>query len=203
MLKTSVKKYSIITLSQIIVGIGVGFVVKSGMGNDPLGVMVSGISKQTGVSFCTVSNLVALTIVLFMLLFYRKRLSLTTLISALVIGWTVDPVVSLLSGFNVPVIVNNIIYPIVGCLILSVGVGMCLAMNYGAASTDNLILMICDFTNKPYSFACTLCYIMFFAIGFVLKGVWGYATLLSILLNGRLIDFFTKQFDWLNRWTEA
>ena len=203
MLKTSVKKYSIITLSQIIVGIGVGFVVKSGMGNDPLGVMVSGISKQTGVSFGTVSNLVALTIVLFMLLFYRKRLSLTTLISALVIGWTVDPVVSLLSGFNVPVIVNNIIYPIVGCLILSVGVGMCLAMNYGAASTDNLILMICDFANKPYSFACTLCYIMFFAIGFVLKGVWGYATLLSILLNGRLIDFFTKQFDWLNRWTEA
>ena len=144
MLKTSVKKYLIITLSQIIVGIGVGFVVISGMGNDPLGVMVSGISKQTGVSFGTVSNLVALTIVLFMLLFYRKRLSLTTLISALVIGWTVDPVVSLLSGFNAPVIVNNVIYPIVGCLILSVGVGMCLAMNYGAASTDNLILMICD-----------------------------------------------------------
>ena len=40
------KKYFIVILSQIIVGIGASFLVTSGMGNDPMGVMVSGLSQK-------------------------------------------------------------------------------------------------------------------------------------------------------------
>ena len=66
------KKYFIVILSQIIVGIGASFLVTSGMGNDPMGVMVSGLSQKFGVMFGTMSNIVNFIIFLILFIFYSR-----------------------------------------------------------------------------------------------------------------------------------
>ena len=40
-----IKKYLIVIIGQVIIGIGCAFMVTSGQGNDPMGVMVSGFSQ--------------------------------------------------------------------------------------------------------------------------------------------------------------
>ncbi|MBQ8604876.1 MAG: hypothetical protein IJ410_08575 [Oscillospiraceae bacterium] len=198
------KKYLIVTIGQIIIGIGCAFLVTSGMGNDPMGVMVSGFSRLSGIPFGTMTNIVSAVLFVLLLIFYRKRLALSTVITVFAIGWTIDPVCVLLNAVNAPVFINNYIYPVVGCVIISIGVAFYLSIDFGASITDNVILMISDMANKPYSFGCYILYAIYVAIGILTGGVWGYATILGLVLNGKLIDlmspFFVKTVAvWANK----
>ena len=199
-----IKKYLIVIIGQIIIGIGCAFMVKSGMGNDPMGVMVSGFSQLSGIPFGTMTNIVSVILFIALLIFYRKRLAFTTVITVFVIGWTIDPVVALLNNFTVPTAVNNFVYPVVGCLIISVGVAFYLCLDFGASITDNVILMISDLAGKTYAFGCYVLYAIYVAIGIVTGGVWGYATILSLVLNGKIIDMLLPVFSksvavWANK----
>ena len=188
------KKYFIVILSQIIVGIGASFLVISGMGNDPMGVMVSGLSQKFGVMFGTMSNIVNFIIFLILLIFYRKRITLTTLITVFVPGWSINRMLELWSVVNLPSAVIKFIFPLIGCLIISAGVALCLCLDFGAGIMDNLILMIGDIFNKTYAFGCYICYAVFFTVGLLLGGVWGYATVAALVLNGKVIDFLIPKF---------
>ena len=188
------KKYFIVILSQIIVGIGSSFLVTSGMGNDPMGVMVSGLSQKFGVMFGTMSNIVNFIIFLILLIFYRKRITLTTLITVFVPGWSINRMLELWSVVNLPSAVIKFIFPLIGCLIISAGVALCLCLDFGAGIMDNLILMIGDIFNKTYAFGCYICYAVFFTVGLLLGGVWGYATVAALVLNGKVIDFLIPKF---------
>lgn len=188
------KKYFIVILSQIIVGIGASFLVTSGMGNDPMGVMVSGLSQKFGVMFGTMSNIVNFIIFLILLIFYRKRITLTTLITVFVPGWSINRMLKLWSVVNLPSAVIKFIFPLIGCLIISAGVALCLCLDFGAGIMDNLILMIGDIFNKTYAFGCYICYVVFFTVGLLLGGVWGYATVVALVLNGKVIDFLIPKF---------
>ena len=188
------KKYFIVILSQIIVGIGASFLVISGMGNDPMGVMVSGLSQKFGVMFGTMSNIVNFIIFLILLIFYRKRITLTTLITVFVPGWSINRMLELWSIVNLPSAVMKFIFPLIGCLIISAGVALCLCLDFGAGIMDNLILMIGDIFNKTYAFGCYICYAVFFTVGLLLGGVWGYATVAALVLNGKVIDFLIPKF---------
>lgn len=188
------KKYFIVILSQIIVGIGASFLVTSGMGNDPMGVMVSGLSQKFGVIFGTMSNIVNFIIFLILLIFYRKRITLTTLITVFVPGWSINRMLELWSVVNLPSAFIKFIFPLMGCLIISAGVALCLCLDFGAGIMDNLILMIGDIFNKTYAFGCYICYAVFFTVGLLLGGVWGYATVVALVLNGKVIDFLIPKF---------
>ena len=188
------KKYFIVILSQIIVGIGASFLVTSGMGNDPMGVMVSGLSQKFGVMFGTMSNIVNFIIFLILLIFYRKRITLTTLITVFVPGWSINRMLELWSVVNLPSAVIKFIFPLMGCLIISAGVALCLCLDFGAGIMDNLILMIGDIFNKTYAFGCYICYAVFFTVGLLLGGVWGYANVVALVLNGKVIDFLIPKF---------
>ncbi len=199
-----IKKYLIVIIGQIIIGTGCAFMVKSGMGNDPMGVMVSGFSQMTGIAFGTMTNIVSFILFAALLVFYRKRLAFSTLITVFVIGWTIDPVVAILNGISVPTVVNNFVYPVIGCIIISLGVAFYLCIDFGASITDNVILMISDLAGKTYSFGCYVLYAIYVAIGMVTGGVWGYATILSLVLNGKLIDMLLPMFTktvavWANK----
>ena len=45
------KKYLIVVIGQVIIGIGCAFMITSGQGNDPMGVMISGFSQLANISF--------------------------------------------------------------------------------------------------------------------------------------------------------
>ena len=198
------KKYMIVIIGQIIIGIGCAFMVTSGMGNDPMGVMVSGFSQMFSIPFGTMTNIISFAIFAVMFVFYRKRLTFTTIITVFVIGWTIDPVCAILNKINAPVFVNNYAYPLIGCIIISIGVAFYLCIDFGAGITDNVILMIGDLTHKSYAFGCYSLYAVYVIIGVLTGGVWGYATVLGLVLNGKIIDMlipvFTKSVAvWANK----
>lgn len=202
--KVLIKKYLVVFIGQVIIGTGCAFLVSAGMGNDPMGVMVSGISKHIGLSFGTVTNLANFVMFVGLLLFYRKRLSLTTLITVVVVGWTIDPVAAFLGGMHSPEIVVKGLYPIIGCVVISLGVAFYLCIDFGASITDNVILMIGDLAHKSYAFGCYTLYIIYFSLGLLFGGVWGYATLMTLLLNGKMIDALTPVFRRsVARWAQS
>ena len=198
------KKYLIVVIGQVIIGIGCAFMITSGQGNDPMGAMISGFSRLANIPFGTMNNIFSFAVFAFMLLVYRKRLTFTTLITVFVIGWTIDPVNIILAGVSVPEAIVKFVYPLIGCIIISFGVAFYLCIDFGASITDNVILMIGDLTGKTYAFGCYILYAVYAAIGLLTGGVWGYATFMSLILNGKIIDtlipVFTKSVAvWANK----
>ncbi|MBE6865857.1 MAG: hypothetical protein E7492_02725 [Ruminococcaceae bacterium] len=198
------KKYLIVIIGQIIIGIGCAFMVTSGQGNDPMGVMVSGFSQMFDIPFGTMTNIISFIIFAVLLVVYRKRLTLTTLITVFVIGWTIDPVNKLLAVINASEMVVKFAYPLIGCIIISIGVAFYLCIDFGASITDNVILMIADLTGKSYAVGCYSLYAVYTLIGVITGGVWGYATVLGLLLNGKIIDILIPVFSksvavWANK----
>ncbi len=198
------KKYLIVIIGQIIIGIGCAFMVTSGQGNDPMGVMVSGFSQMFDIPFGTMTNIISFIIFAVLLVVYRKRLTLTTLITVFVIGWTIDPVNKLLAVVNAPEMMVKFAYPLIGCIIISIGVAFYLCIDFGASITDNVILMIADLTGKSYAVGCYSLYAVYTLIGVITGGVWGYATVLGLLLNGKIIDSLIPVFSksvavWANK----
>ena len=64
--------------------------------------------------------------------------------------------------------------------------------------------MISDLSKKSYAFGCYTTYAIYVAIGVVTGGVWGYATILGLLLNGKIIDAMIPVFGksvavWANK----
>ena len=199
-----IKKYLIILIGQIIIGIGVAFMITSGMGNDPMGVMVSGFSRLANIPFGTMNNIVSFVIFAAMLIFYRKRITFTTLITVFAIGWTIDPVCALLNTISTPEMVVKFVYPLIGCIVISIGVAFYLCIDFGAGISDNLILMISDLSHKSYAFGCYTTYAIYVAIGVLTGGVLGYATVLGLVLNGKIIDTLIPVFAksvavWANK----
>ena len=198
------KKYLIVIIGQIIIGIGCAFMVTSGQGNDPMGVMVSGFSQMFDIPFGTMTNIISFIIFAVLLVVYRKRLTLTTLITVFVIGWTIDPVNKILAVVNAPEMMVKFAYPLIGCIIISIGVAFYLCIDFGAGITDNVILMIADLTGKSYAVGCYSLYAVYTLIGVITGGVWGYATVLGLLLNGKIIDSLIPVFSksvavWANK----
>ncbi|MEG1863286.1 MAG: hypothetical protein RR198_06715 [Oscillospiraceae bacterium] len=196
--------YLVVVISQMVIGVGVGMIVFSNMGNDPMGVFISGLSGKTGISFGAMTNIYSLAVFVFLLIFYRKRLSLTTLITAVAVGFAIEPVLKFLRLFTFPTFVNNYIFPILGCGVVGLGVACYLCLDMGASITDNLILFICDITKRGYPFGCYLIYFIYFTIGLLLGGVWGYATLVSLFFTGRVVDFLMPKFkNTIGKWVFA
>ena len=198
------KKYLIVVIGQMMIGIGCAFMITSGMGNDPMGVMISGLSSTFSIPFGTMNNIFCAVVFALMAIFYRKRLTLATLITVFVIGWTIDPVNAILATLTVPEMIIKFVYPLLGCVIISVGVAFYLSIDFGASITDNIILMIADLSGKSYAFGCYLLYVIYVAVGLLTGGVWGYATVLGLVLNGKLVDSLIPVFAksvavWANK----
>ncbi|MEG1782187.1 MAG: hypothetical protein RR253_02935, partial [Oscillospiraceae bacterium] len=116
----------------------------------------------------------------------------------------IEPVLKFLRLFTFPTFVNNYIFPILGCGVVGLGVACYLCLDMGASITDNLILFICDITKKGYPFGCYLIYFIYFTIGLLLGGVWGYATLVSLFFTGRVVDFLMPKFkNTIGKWVFA
>ena len=196
--KKQIAPYILIAINQLIIGIGAAFLVASDMGNEPVGVFFSGVSKQTGLSFGTVTTLFNVGFFFAFLIFYRKRISITTLISASCVGLLIDGTVELLLNANLNINIVKYIFPFIGVTIVGIFIASTLALDLGASVADNIILAIGDITKKGYTINGYIFNGLFFTIGLLLGGTFGYATIVSFILTSIIIEFSIPKFKKLH-----
>lgn len=117
-------------------GIGIGLMVRAGIGIAPWDVLTQGLSKQTGLSFGLLTNLIGLVVLLWWIPI-RQRPGLGTVLNVLLIGPSAQFALWLFPPFDV--LWQQIPAFVIGLSVLALATGMYIGANFGPGPRDGLM----------------------------------------------------------------
>lgn len=172
-------------------GIGIGLMLRSGLGLPPWDVLHQGLAAQIGLTVGIWSILVSFVVLAFWIPL-RERYGIGTLLNAIVIGVMIDVTTAV-----VPEAPNTwwaAGMMLVGILLIAVTSGMYIGANLGPGPRDGLMTAI---VRRGPSIRLTrvIMEVTVLVIGVLLGGTFGIGTILYALLMGPLVQIF------LPRWT--
>ena len=191
--KNIFKKALLIVLAGILIGTGVGIILFANIGGDTITVFQDGLHNVFSISYGQASRLYNVVLILIAILFARKYFGFGTIISALITGYAIDFVYELMikictmNGF-----ISALIIFMIGQTIYTIGLSILIRCNLGMNSLDSLIYRIIDFIHIDYKIVRFIADLLLTVIGYLLGGVVGIGTIISILLTGIMIDIFVK-----------
>ena len=175
----------------VIFGIGIGLMLRSGLGLPPWDVLHQGLSMQFGLTVGIWSILSSFVILVFWLPF-RERYGIGTFLNAILIGVMIDVTAAVL-----PEASNAwwaVAMMIAGILLVGITSGMYIGANLGPGPRDGLMTAIAR-RGPSIRLTRVIMEVTVLVIGVLLGGTFGIGTIIYALLMGPLVQVF------LPRWT--
>ena len=191
MKKESIKKYIAFIIGLLFFGFGISFGIKSGFGNNPMGVFITGVAEHVSLNVGICNMLLGLFETLVGYILDKKNVNIGTLIIVFCGSYFIDLGMSLIP-FPKGIIVR-ILYMIIGIVLFCLGFSFQQYARCGLSNYDCFIFGIGKLlkTNN-YARIRLVCDLFFIVAGYLLGGVVGIATLILVLFSGKIIVFFTR-----------
>lgn len=193
----SIKRVAMLYVGLLLLGVGGAIVVQSGLGNAPWTVLAQGISLQTGM---TLGMAFFLTSVFVLLLWFPLKLKpgFGTLSNAVVFAITLQTTLSLISPPDKFIIA---LFAVLGGIILvGAGTAIYVTCGLGGGPRDGLMIGIVQKTSWRVAYIRSGIEGTVLVLGFLLGGVVGIGTVLSVFLAGWSISIW---FNLLGRFAPA
>jgi len=186
------RSYLIMIISALIIGCGVGFVVYAALGADSMTTFENGLSVSLNIKL-SLSALLANLLFLCLLFFAdRKRVSIDTLLCPLFISAGVQLFLMVIPA--VTAMALRVLYMAVGITVVGVGIGIGAQSETGSNPYDGFILALSEKVGKPYRIMRPICDSILLIAGILMKGSWGIGTIIAILFQGTIAQFFIGLF---------
>jgi len=180
-------------------GIGAGFANCAALGMDSIGIFYDGIREILGLSsdkLGIASFIVSAVIISFLFFVARKYVSFGTVVYILGYGSfiSIGDIIynTLFADADLPV---RIIVSILGYFLLYIGISIYIAIDIGTDAFTGLVLFLTDKTHFQMKYVKIVFDIFLIIIGALLGGALGVPTILTMILAGPFIQFFSKQFQ--------
>ncbi|MCR5587978.1 MAG: hypothetical protein K6F77_10675 [Lachnospiraceae bacterium] len=184
-------------LGAVLCGLGCGFINFASYGMDSIGLFYDGIRnilKLSPSQIGTASYVVCIILSIFLWFADRKYVSVGSVIYILMYGAfaNIGTIIweKMIPDSNMYI---RIVVALLGLLVLYIGLGIYIAIDIGVDAFTGVMLWICDVTKKDMKIVKVLFDIGLTLIGLLLGGTIGVVTVISILVGGVSIDFFTKK----------
>lgn len=185
-----IKKIFICLLGCIMLGGGMGCLVKVGLGSDSLTCFYEGLSKQINISVGTVSLLINLLFCIIVFFLDKKKIGVSTFLFMIFGKYPID---FFCEHFFTP---NNIIVAIlldiVICFIVGVGCAVIIAADLGVTAYDSLTLSTSEVLKKNYVIVRYVFDGAFLIAGIILGGTIGIATIIALIEIGPVFNWAKK-----------
>ncbi len=185
------RRFTQLIVGLVLFGVGIGFMLESGLGVPPWDVLHQGLAAQFGLTVGTWSVVVSFALLLLWIPL-RERFGVGTLFNAVIIGVMIDVTAAILPQpgtlvFAVPMLA-------LGIFLIGFGSGLYIGANLGPGPRDGLMTAIAR--RGPSIRATRWCLeISVLVIGWLLGGTFGVGTVAFALLIGPTVQFF------LPRWS--
>lgn len=173
------------------------------IGCDPFMVLVQGIAFCTGLSYGQASTAIMLVCLAVIFFAARHHMRPGTIFCMFCLGPIVD-FYAWLFRHIIPTerpVWLTLVLVVVGCIIVSIGVGISIRSQAGACANDLIPVVLEEKTRMQLRTARMLMDGSCIAVGFLLGGVVGFGTLIALTLFGPGLQFFlpiaNRLFGWL------
>lgn len=165
----------------LILAFGVSILNIGNVGVDPFTAFNIGVGGAFNISLGNFQLLMNAIMLLVLLLFGRKFLGLGTVISMVMIGYSVEFFTGLLNGLTIyqTSLVFKAITLILGCNIFSLGISVYIISGLGVAPYDGLTLFIEEKTGLKYRVLRVIQDATFTLVAFIFRGPIGVGTVIS------------------------
>ena len=186
------KYYIIFIIGLIFFGIGISFGIKSGFGNNPMGVFVTGISLHVALSVGTCNMLTGVVETIIGYILDKKNVTFATLLVVFCGSYSID-----LGNLLIPdttLLPIKIIYMLLGIVFYCLGFSIQQYAGCGLGNYDCFIFGIGKLIHSDnYAKIRLVCDFFFIVGGYLLGGIVGIGTLILVLFSGKLIVLFKKK----------
>lgn len=166
-------------------GIAIALMVRAGIGVSPWDVLTQGVSKQTGLPFGLVTNLIGVAVLLLWIPI-RQRPGVGTVLNVLLIGPSAQVGLWLIPQQTVPVF-QGLVYT-GGLLLLAIATGLYIGARLGPGPRDGLMTGLHKRTGWKIWIVRTAIEVTVLTIGWILGGQVGIGTVAFALLIGPLVN---------------
>lgn len=171
-------------------GMGIGLFLFSNLGVDPASVFQLGIANQLKINYGTASAAMNIIIIVFMIFIDKRYINIATVMAIFLIGYTADftnTILHSLVSSNLSFALQ-IIFSIVGCLVMAIGIPMYTGPGLGVGAIDLLSEIITDRLHVQYRFVRITMDAFFVIVGYLLGGVFGIGTIIAVVLTGPIVQ---------------
>ncbi len=197
--KEIVTRVVLLIISLIFIGIFAAFIIQANIGGDAVLVFEQGFAKFIGIDIGT--SILILNVVLSTIVFFidRKKINIGTIFIALLLGPFMQIVLDTGWVYNPN---GNLWLSILVDFVAIIGLAMSLSLyiyaNIGYSPFEAIVLTIHERKKWRFAYVKMICDALLFLIGWLLGGVIGIGSIMTIVMLGPLIDFFTLQLKKTN-----
>lgn len=197
------KRIAMCIVGVVLSGVAVSFFKSAVFGVDPFQSLMSGLDALIPIKYGTLYVIVNAVLLLFSVVFDRKRIGLGTLINLFLLGYIVQFGVDIIARvFPAPSLGLRIVFLIVGVGIACIAASLYFTADMGVSTYDAIALIITDtwkigqfkFVRILTDFSCVILGVAFFFLsGGKMNGLSsmiGIGTIISAFMMGPMIDFF-------------
>lgn len=204
MKKSFIKRLFVMIISGIVIGLGIAFFVKAELGADSMTTFEQGLSITLNIDLALCSIIANGLFAILTLLISAKELTIPTLIYPLFISLGIK-----LTNMFLPNISNDqlrIVYMFIGLVTIGLGIGLGSNCGCGNNPYDGFVLCLSKKINIQYKYVRMVLDAVILVVGIVLKGSFGIGTIVAIVLQGVIAQWFIdnlKKSKRLNKFIEA
>ncbi|MCI8836278.1 MAG: hypothetical protein HFH24_13115 [Ruminococcus sp.] len=187
-----------VVAGSVIMGISIDLFVRAGWGLDSLSLFQAGLGNVFHISLGTASISIMLLVLVILFFIDRKRIGLGTVLNSLLVGTSIhffSPVICT----GTPGMGERILCLAAALVLMGVGIGTYVAAGIGEAGMDAIMIYLSSKFKKNVNGTRVLMDISLSAVGFLLGGELGVATIISMLINGQIIQMTLKMFEKIRK----
>ena len=181
-------------VGSLLIGFGVAFVVAGNIGGDALTTLQVGISRKFHISVPSASLVTNIFSLSLLFMFFRKRISIATLCSPFLITLGNYLMSFVTSTIRLDIMLIRMLCMLFGLVIIGIGIGIGAQSPSSSNPYDSLIIGLSEKFKISFSMTRIFVDAAVLITGLLLKGTWGIGTIIAILLQGVLGEFFIRIF---------
>ncbi|HAX74108.1 MAG TPA: membrane protein [Firmicutes bacterium] len=197
MYKLYAKKIIAFLLGTFIIQIGCAFFLNSKAGADSISVFNEGVGHTFNITTGNAFYILLGVSFVALLIFAREKINLGTFLGLLSAGIFLDIAQVAIDQLNIdalPLIVRLLIV-FGSCFIIALGVAVQKSANLGIAPHDEIPFLITELTKIEYRWVRMGLDFIFIIAGYLLGGVIGFGTIITLLAIGPCIQFFLPKVE--------
>lgn len=194
---SKIQSIIMVAIAFILTGFSISLYLLAGFGPDAISVFTQGLSTIFNISVGVAGFCLYFTVILITLFIDKHYLGLSTIMSLVIVGPSIDLFMMLFSPIVTPEasIAIRLLFFLIAYIGLSFAIALYLSANIGISSADLIPIMFSDKVHLQFRW-CKVAFDLFMVIsGIALGGAFGWGTIFAAFATGPTIQFFRSKIE--------
>ena len=182
------KEILMVIVGSMMMGASIDLFVQADFGLETQSLFQAGLGRVLHLSLGTTSQVLMISIIILLFFIDRKRIGIGSILNSVLVGAFIkwfSPVICTGGGTAA----GRLLCLLAGLILMGVGIGTYVAAGLGEAGMDAMMMYLSGKLKKNVNVTRITIDILLSITGFLLGGKLGGATVVSMLVNGYMIQF--------------